>query len=285
MQLFRLISFSWLVLAGHTGNPDQKLSSLREVEIIGTDYAFQIPPDIAAGPVVFRFTNDGNARHELNISLLKPGATAEQMLRLLKADSTVRSVIDGPVGVLFAGRHNKSTAGLSTNLLPGRDYMVLCVSRDSAGRPKHYDLGMYALLHVTASKSQEGALIPADTIVAMDYAFRYRGVLASGRHRFVMINAGKQRHEVSMGLLKKGVTTEQLVEADKAGKKINMLFDAHIGVLHSYGGTAPLGSLEVDLLPGREYYIECGFQDDQKAAPHYQLGMYGSIHVNDSAPN
>jgi hypothetical protein len=42
----------------------------------------------------------------------------------------------------------------------------------------------------------------------------------------------------------------------------------------------PVGLLEVDLLPGRDYLIECGLSDSAKAKPHYMLGMTGLIHVS-----
>jgi hypothetical protein len=57
------------------------------------------------------------------------------------------------------------------------------------------------------------------------------------------------------------------------------LFDDGLGVLHSPGGTTPLGVLQVNLIPGREYMIACEFSDTDKSPPHFALGMFGSIKV------
>jgi hypothetical protein len=70
-----------------------------------------------------------------------------------------------------------------------------------------------------------------------------------------------------------------LVAVEKAGGDVDSLFDSSIGVLHSLGKKPVVGAIEVDLLPGREYFIECGFKDDDNAPPHYKLGMFGSIRV------
>ena len=75
------------------------------------------------------------------------------------------------------------------------------------------------------------------------------------------------------------MTAARFAEVDKAGGDVETLFDSGIGVLHSYGGTSPISALEVDLLPGREYYLECAFQDGEKTPEHYKLGMFGSIRV------
>ena len=82
-----------------------------------------------------------------------------------------------------------------------------------------------------------------------------------------------------MGLLKKGVTIQHVLEVAKADGNIDELFDEGLGVLHTPGGTTPLGLLQVNLLPGREYMISCEFSDTDKSPPHYALGMFGSIKV------
>jgi hypothetical protein len=88
---------------------------------------------------------------------------------------------------------------------------------------------------------------------------------------------------VSIQLLKTGVTLAKLAKVDEAGGDIDPLIENHIAVLHGQGGTTPLGLLTIDLLPGREYMLECGFQDANGAPPHYKLGMTGSIRVDGKA--
>ncbi len=225
----------------------------REVEAVGTDYAFQVPSELPPGPTTFRFNNKGKRSHELNIFLLKPGATVTQVIELQKAGKSTQELVERPVGVLFAEPGGRSGARLLTDLVPGREYGVI------AAMPR------------------------VDSIVGVDYAFRYPKTLAPGRHAFLFKNEGKFRHEVSMTLLKPGVTVARVAEIDKAGGNVDALFEDGIGVLWSRAGETPLGRLEVDLLPGREYMIDCGFSNDDKSPPHYTLGMYGSIVVSGKA--
>jgi hypothetical protein len=52
----------------------------RIVEVVATDYAFQVPGNVRAGPTVFHFVNRGKVRHELNIFILKSGITLQKYL-------------------------------------------------------------------------------------------------------------------------------------------------------------------------------------------------------------
>jgi len=121
--------------------------------------------------------------------------------------------------------------------------------------------------------------LPVDTIVANDYAFKFPPTLAPGRHRFVFINAGKQRHEINIARIKSGATYRQIAELDAKDGDIEPLLDEDHGVLHALGGATPAGTLDIDLVAGREYLLECGFSDTDTSPPHYKLGMSGSIKV------
>ena len=254
------------------------------VEIVGNDYAFRAPATVNAGQTVFRFRNDGKQRHEFNIFLLKRGATIDQVITARKEGKPQSPMLDGAVGVLFAESGSRSQSGLTTNLLPGRDYGVICIFRDSAGKPRHYEMGMYSVIHVTGKPP---AVAPAtvDSVIAVDYAYsRYPREISPGRHVLAFQNNGKQRHEIGVVLLRKGVTLDSVVAVDKRDGDVEPLFEKNggQGILHSHGGQAALGGLIIDFLPGREYLIDCSFQDDDKSPPHYKLGMYGSIKVRDS---
>ena len=250
------------------------------VEVVGMDYAFRAPPTLAAGPVTFKFRNQGKKAHELNIFLLKPGVTIDQVIAAGKAGKPQMPMIEGGVGVLFADPGSVAPSGLTANLLPGRTYGIQCIFRDSTDAPRHYEMGMYSTIRVTGKFVR--AQIAADSVVAVDYAFsRYPRQVSPGFHAIAFRNDGKHRHEINVGLLKKGVTLDSVIAVDKKDGDVGELFDRNggIGVLHAMPGQSALGVLSVDFLPGRDYMLDCSFSDDEKSPPHYKLGMYGSIHV------
>ena len=256
-----------------------------EVEVVGMDYAFTIPSELPAGRTSFRFRNTGKQRHELNIALLKPGVTVQQFMTAANAGKPVADLVDGSVGVLFARPGTRSSAGLSTDLIAGRTYVVRCIIKDSASAPRHEAIGMYSALRITATKAAAPLpTIAVDTVVGTDYAFHYPRTLAPGPHRFAFTNLGEQRHEVAIRLMAPGATLDQIVKADAAGEAVGRFFDREsFGLLIAPGGKKPVGLLDVDLLPGRDYFIECRLADSDTAKPHYMLGMIGVIHVTGTA--
>jgi len=90
-----------------------------EIEIVGNDYTFAAPSELPAGRRTFRFNNKGKVRHELNISLLKQGVPVERLIETVRADKTVRDLVDGPVGVLFGEPGKRSDGAITTELVAG----------------------------------------------------------------------------------------------------------------------------------------------------------------------
>ena len=164
-----------------------------ETRVVGFEYAFTVPAELPPGRRAFHFENRGKTRHELNISLLKPGATIQEFIAAANAGRPVTPFIDVPVGVLFAAPGSRSASALSVDLRAGRTYAVICIFRDSAGKPRQHALGMYSAIHVTAAPLAAPAQLPIDTVTGMDYAFRAPERLAAGRHYFAFVNTGKQR--------------------------------------------------------------------------------------------
>jgi hypothetical protein len=122
-----------------------------------------------------------------------------------------------------------------------------------------------------------------DTIVATEYSFRYPRTLAPGRHSIAFVNEGKFRHEAAFVLLKNGVTLEGALKVQKDGGNVDALIETDFGLLHAPAQTTPLGRLEIDMLPGRDYAFICSFSNDDKSPPHVALGMFGSIHITGTA--
>lgn len=255
---------------------------VEDVEIVAIDYAFKVPQELAPGRTSFRLVNQGKMRHEFNVALLKPGATVQELNAVINARQPLASIIEASVGVLFASPGEHSPSALITELLPGRLYVVHCVLRDNRTAPQHDELGMYTVIHIGSGKPAAAEPIVVDTIFAADYAYRYARALAPGTHYFAFVNQGTQRHEVNIRLLKTSVTLEQLLKLPRS-EPIRRYVDQTLGVLASSGGKAPIGLLRFDLLPGRDYAFLCGFSDSAGAPLHYELGMFGSIHVSGAA--
>jgi hypothetical protein len=140
-------------------------------------------------------------------------------------------------------------------------------------------LFVVAVLFPLASNVEPAAVAREVEIVALDYALQLPATLLPGRHYLAFVNKGKQRHELSVGLLAKGVTLKNFAKVGQADGDVSRLLDGEFGLLHTLGGSAPAGTLAVDQLPGREYVFECAFQDTEKAPPHFMLGMFGSVRV------
>lgn len=250
----------------------------REVEVIGLDYAFSMPDSVDAGRTAFKFTNKGKVDHEYNIVLLKQGVTLQQFIDAANKKEPTTSLIDAPLGVLFAKPGRTSVSMLSAEMQPGRTYAVQCIFTDSAKAPTHRELGMFRSVTVRGNIPLVTPVVAIDTIIGTDYAYtKYPRTIAPGWHHFKFVNTGKQRHEISIALLKAGATLTQLLDVAGKDGDIDAFLDESLGVLHARPGIVPLGTLDFDVLPGREYVIVCTFQDTPKAPPHFALGMATSM--------
>ena len=114
--------------------------------------------------------------------LLKPRVTIQEFIAAANADKPLTPLIEATVGVLFAEPGQRSAAGLSTELLAGRTYSIRCIFRDSATAPRHQAMGMYSAIHISGAQPAASSPPRVDTIVGMDYAFRYPRTLSAGVH-------------------------------------------------------------------------------------------------------
>ena len=113
-------------------------------------------------------------------------------------------------------------------------------------------------------------------VAGVDYAFQVPDSLSPGPAAFRFANTGKVPHEMIVALLKPGVTLGQLMSEMQAGRDPQTLTEGMVGILITPPGTESIGTLNVDLLPGRTYVWVCSFQDTPEAKPHIELGMVAS---------
>jgi hypothetical protein len=124
----------------------------QDITVTASDYAFQLPDSLQAGPTVLHLTNAGKVDHEMGMALLKPGVTLAQVLARIKAGASPDSLLDGIVGILIAKPGVSTVGGLSVELLPGRTYAMFCNFQDGPDKPPHSSLGMVASRTITAAR-------------------------------------------------------------------------------------------------------------------------------------
>jgi hypothetical protein len=250
----------------------------REVEIVAHDFAFAAPTELPAGRTILRFSNKGKVIHEMSVELLKSGTSVQQVMNAVNVPKQpFKPLIEALVGIMIARPGERSSAGLSTSLLAGRNYLIICRFQDSASAPKHFRMGMLGVIHISPEQRDTTAAVRVDTIVGSEYAFRAAPALAPGNHTFAFVNAGTVDHEVNIALLRRGVTLEQVFGIAKVDGDLNGLVDEWLGVLATKAGTTTLGSFRVNMLPGRQYVLMCQFANDDKPPSHLAMGMFGSI--------
>jgi hypothetical protein len=122
-----------------------------DIRVTASEYAFQLPDSLHAGPTVLHLHNAGKVDHEMGMALLKPGVTLAQVLERIKAGNSPDSLLDGIVGILIAKPGVTTLGGLSVTLLPGRTYAMLCNFQDGPDKPPHSSLGMVTSRSIAAA--------------------------------------------------------------------------------------------------------------------------------------
>jgi len=118
-------------------------------------------------------------------------------------------------------------------------------------------------------------------VIGTDYAFLHLPTtFGAGPTLFSFENRGTKRHEMSIALLRAGVTADSLI-ARGAVMTVSSraVSDSLIGLLVARPGERAGGQLYAVLLPGRTYVVVCTLRDTPDAPPHAALGMVGTFRV------
>lgn len=143
--------------------------------------------------------------------------------------------------------------------------------------PRSSHLAFFSLLLAVVACQGSLPSRPHDvSVTGSDYAFLLADSLQAGSTLLRFNNAGKVDHEMGMALLKPGVTLDQVMARIKAGSSPDSLVDGVVGILIAKPGATTIGSLSIELLPGRTYALFCNFQDAPDKPPHSSLGMVTS---------
>ena len=124
--------------------PPAPPTTIREIQVAGLDYAFQLPDSLPPGPTSFRFSNTGKVPHEMILALLKPGVTLSQLMTHAQAGGNPQELTDGMAGILVTGPGTETIGALHVDLLAGRTYVWACFFQDTPDAKPHSELGMVA---------------------------------------------------------------------------------------------------------------------------------------------
>lgn len=251
-------------------------AAAQDLAITGTDFAFEAPASIPAGPTKITLTNAGQEEHQAQIAGLAEGKTFEDLTAALQSGDenaalALLTLSGGPTGVAPG-----AAVSTTSDLEPG-NYVFLCFIPSADGVP-HFAKGMIAPIEVTEPAST-AALPAGDAELALqDFAFVGVDTLSAGAHTVTVTNNGAQAHEATIVKLADGVDVSALIPMFTSTEAPSgpPPFTSVSGV----AGIAPGATvtMDVDLEPGNYAYL-CFVPDTATGAPHVALGMVGALTV------
>lgn len=262
--------------AAASSAPSAPSAAVQEVEIKGTEYAFQAPPSISAGPTRITLSNAGKEEHQAQIAGINAGSTFEDLTAALQgpdesAALALVTLAGGPTGV----QPGESRA--TTSSLKAGEYVFLCFIQGADGIP-HLAKGMIAPIKVTEPAST-GTMPTGDaSLTLQDFAFAGLETLSVGPHQVSVTNKGPQPHEATIVKLADGVEA-----ADLAAMFTSTEAPTGPPPFTTAGGVAGIApgetiSMDVDLPAGNYAYL-CFVPDPASGAPHAALGMIGALTI------
>lgn len=132
--------------------PGQTGPSVRQVEVVGTEYEYDGVPD-EAFPATYEitFVNSGEEPHELSFVELKEGTTARSVLDAPEAGEDPATLVEeflGTTGAVDAGTSGR----VAITLEEGKTYGYACLIEAADGTP-HAAHGMLGEVRATTSAS------------------------------------------------------------------------------------------------------------------------------------
>lgn len=253
--------------------PASNAAAANVVTVTASDFHFDAPDQVSAGPTTFRLVNNGPSPHHVQLIRLEQGKTAADFIAALKAGGPP------PQWAILAGGPNPPEVGSSTSatvaLEPG-NYVMVCFIPGPDGVP-HLMKGMVHPLTVTAASGTPAAEPAADlTVKLVDFDFQFSGPLKAGRHIIRVENAGSQPHEIALVRLKPGKEPMDFAQwgEKQEGPAPGALFGGVSGIMPGAYAYAT-----VDLPPG-DYGLLCFFPDGKDGKPHFVHGMMKKITVS-----
>ena len=244
--------------------------AVRIVDVMASNYAFDAPDSLVAGPVAFRLANHGAELHHLVIVPLPAGKNVGDLMREAEGDHLPAwaAPIGGP-NAIDPGSHTETILELA----PGR-YAMVCIIPAADGM-MHLKKGMAHEFVVTPA-GPAAPLPAADLSMTLaDFGFTLSGPLTAGHHMLEVTNTAAQPHELVVFKLAPGKHLTDFLA----------WFQHPAGAppASAVGGASPMvnGSRNVVALDVEKgtYGIICFLPDRTDGQPHFVHGMMKEITV------
>jgi hypothetical protein len=245
-----------------------------DVQAVASDFAFQLPDTLTAGPTTFTLVNNGAELHHLQILKLEEGKTVADLAALPGESPLPTWVVEvgGPNPAGPGGGTAKGTLDLAAG-----NYVAICFIPSPApdNRP-HMAKGMvrpFTVVPATATRTMPDAHF---TVTLNDYSFTFSAPVPAGEHAIKVVNAGPQAHEIVIIKLDAGKKAEDMLAWFGAGMKGPPPGQAVGGA----AGISPNGEniIHVNLTPG-DYGLYCFVPDAKDGKMHIEHGMVSQFTV------
>jgi hypothetical protein len=248
----------------------------REVTIVATDFAFQVPDTIEGGMVTLKLVNQGQTYHHVQLVRLLDGKTYNDLvegLKQMQPGAPPPPWIEDVVGPNSPETNGESR--LIREMTPG-NYALICFI-DTPDKVPHFVKGMTKSLTVVAPTGPVAAAPTADVTVQMsDYAWAISPALTAGKHVLRLENVAEQSHEMFILKLDEGKTKADLL-AWGASMQGRMPGTAIGGTSGQRKGDVVY--LPVDLAPGN-YLLLCFLPDAKDGKMHLEHGMMQELTIS-----
>ncbi len=243
------------------------------INLRATDYAFEAPETVAAGPTWVRMTNDGKEFHHVVIIQLDSGHTGDELMKAMGSGKPPEwaHAVGGPIAPSPGGTPTTTAVPLK----PG-SYVLVCMVPSPDGVP-HVAKGMMRQMTVTPPTSAAAAapIVNTTTMTLADYTFTLDTPLTAGKNTIKVVSTAAQPHEVVIVRVFPGKTVQD--SAAFAEKPAGAPPGEVIGGSSFIAG--PVANfIEVDLTPG-DYGFICFLPDAKDGKAHVAHGMIQAFKI------
>jgi hypothetical protein len=134
--------------------------------------------------------------------------------------------------------------------------------------------------HLAAQSASPAPQTIRDVVfVGTDYAFDSPVTITPGLTAITFDNRGKQRHEMNLVRLKRGITLDSVSKVPRGPTRRPLLDLNTGGILFAEAGEHSTDRLLVNFEPGRSYMLICNLKDSPTAPEHSVIGMVAGFKV------